>query len=243
MLVMSRFSYSTRSVVLCSLAVSAAAVLAVLFAGPTNRNVTQSSYSAPWIVGPRNARFTIVAYLDLRCPYCRSYLPQLLSWVRENPETNLQWHHLPLTSHEPDATALARFAECAGIAGGDEAFWQAATWLYQNESSSGFDLPRYVKSIDRKRFVGCVDDSEPDALIRNQAQTALSDGIAGTPSLRIVDTLRAKDLTLAGPVESDALLSAIDWLVSMPAAHAESAARESGGGAYPIVGGAAEASR
>lgn len=240
---MNRFRRSTRSVVLCSLAVSAAAILGVWLAGPADRNVTQTSHSAPWIVGARDARFTIVAYLDLRCPYCRSYLPELLAWVRKNPETNLQWHHLPLTSHEPEATAFARFAECAGIAGGDEAFWQAVGWLYKNETSSGSDLPRHVRSIDQSRFVRCIDDSEPDALIRNQAQTALSNGIAGTPSLRIVDTLRATDLTLAGPVESDALLSAIDWLVSMPAANADSAARELGAGAYPIVGGAAEASR
>lgn len=237
---MNRFTYSTRSVVLCSLAVSAAALLAVLLKSPTTRNITQESYSAPWIVGPRNARFTIVAYLDLRCPYCRTYLPQLLAWTREHPETNLQWHHLPLTAHEPEATSIARLAECAGIAGGDEAFWSAVTWLYQSDSGSRSDLLRHVESINQERFAQCVDGLEPDALIRNQAESALSSGIAGTPSLRIVDTLRTTDLTLAGPVESDALLSAIDWLVTMPADAPEPPLREMGDDASPIVPGVAK---
>lgn len=237
---MNRFTYSTRSVVLCSLAVSAAALLAVLLKSPITRNITQESYSAPWIVGPRNARFTIVAYLDLRCPYCRTYLPQLLAWTRAHPETNLQWHHLPLTAHEPEATSLARLAECAGIAGGDEAFWSAVTWLYQSDSGSRSDLLRHVESIDQERFAQCVDGMEPDALIRNQAESALSSGIAGTPSLRIVDTLRATDLTLSGPVESDALLSAIDWLVTIPTDDVKPSLREMGDGASPIVTGVAD---
>lgn len=235
-----RFRHSTRSVVLCSLAVAAAVLLAILLVNPTGRSISQESYSAPWIVGPRNARFTVVAYLDLRCPYCRSYLPQLLAWIRATPETNLEWHHLPLTTHEPEATALARLAECAGISGGDEAFWAAVSWLYQSESQSRSDLLRNVKSIDQGRFARCVDGLEPDALIRNQAQSALSAGISGTPSLRIVDTLRARDLTLAGPVNSDALLSAIDWLISTPVENAESSVQEVGDGASPIVTGAAE---
>lgn len=234
---MNRLTYSTRSVVLCSLAVSAAALLAVLLKSPITRNITQESYSAPWIVGPRNARFTIVAYLDLRCPYCRTYLPQLLAWTRAHRETNLQWHHLPLTDHEPEATSLARLAECAGIAGGDEAFWSAVTWLYQSDSGSRSDLLRHVESINQERFAQCVDGLEPDALIRNQAESALSAGIAGTPSLRIVDTVRATELTLAGPVESDALLSAIDWLVTMPAESVQPPASEMGQSANHIVPG------
>ena len=72
----------------------------------------------PWLYGRADARFTVVGYADLECPYCRAYFPALKRWIDAHPEVNWQWHHLPLSMHEPAATAGARLAECAGETGG-----------------------------------------------------------------------------------------------------------------------------
>ncbi|RMV90364.1 DSBA oxidoreductase, partial [Pseudomonas amygdali pv. tabaci] len=75
----------------------------------------QKRRSGGWVYGSRDARFTIVEYADLECPYCKDYFPQLKAWVDQHPDVNLQWHHLPLPMHEPAASYEARWAECAGI--------------------------------------------------------------------------------------------------------------------------------
>lgn len=95
----------------------------------------------PWLYGRADARFTVVGYADLECPYCRAYFPALKRWIDAHPEVNWQWHHLPLSMHEPAATAGARLAECAGETGGHATFWQAVAWLYSNTRGDGQGLP------------------------------------------------------------------------------------------------------
>ncbi|WP_449425880.1 DsbA family protein [Rhodanobacter lindaniclasticus] len=91
--------------------------------------------------GKADARFTIVEYADLECPFCQSHVPMLRRWIDANPEVNLQWHHLPLSMHEPAATRQARLAECAGETGGHAAFWNAIGWIYQHTSATAKAFP------------------------------------------------------------------------------------------------------
>ncbi|HHM5294162.1 TPA: DsbA family protein, partial [Pseudomonas aeruginosa] len=76
----------------------------------------------PWRHGPADARFTLTLYADLECPFCKAYYPTLMAWIDAHPEASLRWHHLPLAMHDPEASRLARVAECAGEAQGHEAF-------------------------------------------------------------------------------------------------------------------------
>lgn len=91
----------------------------------------------PWLLGNPDARFTVVFYADLECPYCKAYSPQIRQWVSEHEDVNLRWHHMPLTVHEPAAGQEARLVECAGLAGGHEAFWSAVQWVYANTRGDG----------------------------------------------------------------------------------------------------------
>jgi hypothetical protein len=77
----------------------------------------------PWIYGAPDARFTIIEYADLECPYCRAYYPQLRIWIDAHHDVNWQWHHFPLTAHEPAARIEAKLVECIGRADGQRAFW------------------------------------------------------------------------------------------------------------------------
>ncbi|WP_238173906.1 DsbA family protein [Pseudomonas aeruginosa] len=83
----------------------------------------------PWRRGPANARFTLTRYANLECPFCKAYCPTLMARIDAHPEASLRWHHLPLAMHDPEAIRLARVAECAGEAKGQEASPDAIAWL------------------------------------------------------------------------------------------------------------------
>ena len=180
---------------------------------PTTASVGAAHDGPPWIYGKPDARFTVVEYADLECPYCRAYFSVLKHWIDANPDVNWQWHHLPLSIHEPAASREARLAECAGETDGSVAFWQAVEWIYQHTRADGQGLPDGVEYPYRSPALkACLTSTHPDAPIRAQIDEAAHNGIAATPTLLLVDHRMGKTLTLPGPMEGDALLSAIDLL-------------------------------
>jgi len=169
----------------------------------------------PWRMGNLEGRFTLTLYADLECPFCRAYFPVLKRWVGDNADVALQWHHQPLAAHEPAASNEARLAECAAEAGGHAAFWQAIEWVYAHTRSDGQGLPdglRYPGSTPAIKQ--CLATERPNAVIRSQAEEAAKGGVTATPSLRVLDRETGKAILLQGPVEGDALLSAMDMLAA-----------------------------
>ncbi len=167
----------------------------------------------PWLLGQNNARYTITLYADLECPFCKAYFPVLKSWIGSHPDTVLIWHHLPLSIHEPAATELATLAECVGKSGGQTAFWDAVTWIYRHTRSDGRGLPdgtNYPGMNDDTK--ACIASDDPKTTIRLQAQDGAADGVDATPSVKLLDNNSGKSLILSGPIEGDALLSALDLL-------------------------------
>ncbi|MBP1144483.1 Thioredoxin [Pseudomonas congelans] len=186
----------------------------------------QKRHSGGWVYGSRGARFTIVEYADLECPYCKDYFPHLKAWVDQHPDVNLQWHHLPLTMHEPAASYEARWAECAGIEGGNDAFWLAVELIYQRTRSNGAGTagnPQIPGLEDRQHFIdNCAarNLSVQQAVI-SQAHKASQGGITATPTLVIKDKQSGRSIKLQGAPDGNVLLSAIDWLAAGPTAGAQ----------------------
>lgn len=169
----------------------------------------------PWIYGPADTRFTLTLYADLECPYCQSYLPQLQHWIDHTPEVNLQWRHLPLPLHDLAATQQARLVECAGEVAGAVGFWRAVAWVYQNTRSNGQGVPPELMFPGHSTALQlCLDSDRPDAVIQAQKAEAAGSGLTATPSLQLVDNHTSKTLQLQGPINGDALLSALDLLAT-----------------------------
>jgi len=200
---------------------SAAGGAILLSNGPLQNNHPASPATSmsgpPWRYGPDGARFTLVAYADLECPYCQAYIPKLMKWVKANPEVLLQWHHLPLPVHEPAASYEARLAECLGDAGGARSFWEAVDWIYANTRGNGHGmndssgLPGMSAAVDT-----CMKNERVAELIRTQVKEAIAEGITATPTLRLLDRETGRTLKLEGGVDEAILLSALDWLSSTP---------------------------
>lgn len=188
---------------------------ASLTSATTAASAPASASGPPWRYGRDDARFTVVEYADLECPFCRAYFAVLKRWIDAHPDVNWQWHHLPLATHEPATTANARLVECVGEADGPAAFWQAVEWVYAHTRGDGHGLPEglgYPGITAAAQH--CLDSDRPDAQIRAQSAIAAQDGVKVTPTLRLLDRQSGKTLLLHGPVEGDALLSAIDLLAA-----------------------------
>jgi len=167
----------------------------------------------PWRMGNPEGRFTLTLYTDLECPFCRAYFPQIKRWVGENADVALLWHHQPLAMHEPAASAEARLAECAGATNGHAAFWHAVEWIYAHTRSDGRGLPDDLHYPAMTPAIElCLASRHPDARIRAQAEEATRSGIVATPSLRLQNRQTGQAIVLQGPIEGDALLSAMDML-------------------------------
>jgi protein-disulfide isomerase len=144
-------------------------------------------------------------------PILQELLPAAQGMGRPEPEANLQWHHLPLPMHEPAATRQARLAECAGEAGGHAAFWQAVTWIYQQTRSDGAGIPENMQyPALTPEIQACLDSTRTEAIIQAQANEGSREGVTATPTLKLSDNQSGHTLVLPGPVEGDALLSALD---------------------------------
>ncbi|OPD95551.1 hypothetical protein AO984_30205 [Pseudomonas aeruginosa] len=172
-----------------------------------------SKSGPPWIYGHQDARYMLVAYTDFECPYCQTYIPQLLRWVETTDDVALQWHHLPLASHEPVASGLARMAECQGEVGGSAAFWKSVRWIYAHTRGGGQGPAAKDHSPGITPAVqACLSSERPAAIVRAQAAEAATGGINVTPTLRLKDSRTGRMLKLEGAVDQDTLLSALDWL-------------------------------
>ncbi|KVT58053.1 DsbA family protein [Burkholderia ubonensis] len=185
----------------------------VTLVGMQHRSRSPSTATPPWVYGNVQARYTLIEYADLECPYCKAYFPVLKAWIDAHPEVNWQWQHRPLVLHEPAATRDAWLAECAGRTNGSEGFWRAVAWIYANTRGNGEGLPASADFPETSpKFTACLNNSAVGKAIQAQAEAARRAGIDATPMVKLVDRSSGKTIVLAGAIEGDALLSAMDWL-------------------------------
>nr|WP_241194430.1 thioredoxin domain-containing protein [Pseudomonas synxantha] len=150
-------------------------------------------------------------FADLECPYCKTYTPALKTWIQQQKDVNLQWHHLPLDVHGPTAVHEAKLAECAGALGGAPAFWQAIEQIFDRTRSNGkgFDGHLNVVGVTYQDLLSCA---VKDKVIAQHAEEAINAGVTATPTVIIKDNTTGNSVKLEGPADGVLLLSAIDWL-------------------------------
>ncbi len=158
--------------------------------------------ASDWIIGPEDARVTIVEYADFQCPYC-SVASNILKDIQEKyPEdVRIVYRHFPLVSIHDKATLAAQAAEAAGLQGA-EAFWSMHDMLYDTQTAwSMFTVEEFASwLVDQAAILEL--DSEQFELdlfsetIVAEAEAAWIDGqelgLQSTPSLKINSLYDAK---------------------------------------------------
>ena len=135
-----------------------------------------------YMVGPKDAKVTIIEASDFQCPYCLRHAPTMERIMEEyDGQVRRGWINLPLTSIHPYAQKAAEAAECAGE---QNKFWEMHDLLFANQSALDVaSLKSYAKNLglNQSQFDSCLDDGKYASKVQTQAQAAQQAGVTGTP--------------------------------------------------------------
>ncbi len=148
-----------------------------------------------WIIGPEDARVTIVEYADFQCPFC-SEASNILKDIQEKyPEdVRIVYRHFPLVSIHDKATLAAQAAEAAGLQGAD-AFWSMHDMLYDTQTAwSMFTVEEFGSWLVDQAVILELDSEQFELdlfseTIVTEAEATWVDGqemgLQGTPAIKI----------------------------------------------------------
>lgn len=160
-----------------------------------------------YVLGPKNAKVTIIEYSDFQCPFCSRHLPALNQAVKDYPnDVRLVYRHYPLSFH-PEAQKAAEAAECAGKIGGGDAFWKMHDELFANQATLARSLYTDIAKkigLNAGNFDKCLDGGETAEKVANDLSEGTAAGVEGTPATFVNGTL------ISGAVPYSEIKKAID---------------------------------
>lgn len=146
-----------------------------------------------WIVGPEDAKVTIVEYSDFQCPACQAAHPVLKQTIEAFPnDVRLVYRHYPLSQHIK-ALPAHKAAEAAGKQGKfwemhDLLFERQTIWVNSQNPAAEFDKYAEELGLNMKQF---QDDRQSRATRKRIEKDTKDDKnikIPGTPSIYINGT-------------------------------------------------------
>lgn len=135
-------------------------------------------------LGPRDAKVTVVEFLDYECPFCGAFFRTTYPSVERHYGSEIRFvvRNFPLTTIHPYAEKAAEAAECARLQG---RFWPYHDWLFRHQSALTVrDLKRDAVrlGLDAARFDTCLDSGREVGEIRRDTAAGRAAGVSGTPT-------------------------------------------------------------
>lgn len=140
------------------------------------------------IMGPEDARVTLVVFSDFQCPYCSKEFPVVEQLMKKYPnDLNVVYKHFPLRSHTfaVPAAIAALAAEKQGK------YLELTREMYKNfRSLNETTLQEYAKKagLDMEKFEQDRKNKAFEKQIQADRQLARKLGVRGVPSLYINGT-------------------------------------------------------
>lgn len=167
-------------------------------AAPTPAAPTPAAPSAPvkpvdektdHILGPKNAKVTMIEYSDFECPFCKQHFNTLEQIKAAYPnDVRIVYRHFPLSFHQ-NAEKEAEASECVAKLGGNDAFWKFHDKIFTDTTSNGtgFALTNLgpaaaLAGVNQAAFQKCLDSGEMAALVAQEQQEGGDSGVQGTPA-------------------------------------------------------------
>lgn len=200
-------------------------------------NAPATTANGKHIYGSSDARFTLVEFSDLECPYCKRFHDtpkQLVDASKGN--VNWQWMHLPLGFHNPAAKDQAIASECVAEELGNRAFWAFLSDIFTLSRGNGQGVNNIVEvatdlGADKTKFLECMSSGRYENKIADHLQKAQSQGISGTPATVVVDNQTGKIQIVPGAQPPQAIMAVVGKLK----AEAEEAAETPDGSTEPTA--------
>ncbi len=164
------------------------------------------------------ARFTLVEYSDMECPYCKSFHTTPKKVVDSSQgEINWEWSHMPLDFHNPAAQVQALAAECVREVSGNKAYWAFIDKVFQHTGGNGkgvSDLRATARSVgaNNDEFITCISTARHAPLLQQDLEQAQKLGINSTPYTVVVDNQTGNYFPLKGARPAEQLLQIIQQL-------------------------------
>lgn len=171
------------------------------------------------IRGSASAQLVIVEYSDPECPFCKSFHQTMQRLMSEyGPSNKLAWvyRNFPIPALHSKAPAEAEAAECAGVVGGNDKFWQFVDELYKrtnsNNSLDPAELPKIASDIgiELTQWNTCQSSGQTKAKITADTADAASAGARGTPYSVIINTKTGKKIAIPGAEPYEMVKQSID---------------------------------
>ena len=175
----------------------------------------ESTASGKHIYGKEDARYSLVVFSDIECPYCKKYHKTPKNVVDKYPDhVNWQFKHFPLGFHDPVAGVEAIATECAAEVGGNRAFWVFLQQMMDETKGNGQgagDLQTIAERIglDGEKFVSCVREGKHRETIDKHIAKGKELGVNSTPVTFLVDNKTGKNIMLKGMVSEGNVLGAL----------------------------------
>ena len=138
------------------------------------------------MLGPADARVTVVEYGDFECPLCKQAEPVVkLALNRFAGALRFVYRHFPLEEVHPHALLAAEAAEAAG---GQGKFWPMHDLLFDNQSHlKPNNLRSYAErlELDLGRYDADTRDELYRQRVREHIDGGLHSGVRATPTFFI----------------------------------------------------------
>lgn len=173
------------------------------------------------IYGSLKARFTIVEFSDLECPFCKQFHStpkEIVDSSRGN--VSWEWKHLPLGIHNPAALKLAHAAECVSEQKGNQGFWAYIDYVFSASGGNGRgisdttirrDLAEF--GVDQSAFNTCMTEGRHMASIQDDLQDARKLRVTSTPTSYIVDNVTGQSQPMKGLKSTEQIMQVIKMMI------------------------------
>jgi cyclophilin family peptidyl-prolyl cis-trans isomerase/protein-disulfide isomerase len=142
------------------------------------------------VLGPDDARVTIVEYADYQCPACAAVAPWVKRLQQEyDDQVRLVFRHFPLTSIHDKALITAEAAEAAAAQG---AFWEMHKRIFAGQQEWASVSPTETQEIlvgyaqeldlDAQRFAQALEEGSFRDQVLDSYNKAVEAGLPGTPT-------------------------------------------------------------
>jgi len=151
---------------------------------PANSTLLLPIRPTDHVIGPENAKYTLVEYGDYECPNCgRLYL--ILRDLQKDFGDRLRivYRHYPLSGIHPHAQQAAEAAEAAAAQG---KFWEMHALLFEHQNAlDTHDMIRYAGelNLDVQRFRQELKKHICSDRVRGDFIAGVQNGVYGTPGL------------------------------------------------------------